>query len=94
MNRERAKELLPIIEAYAEGKTIQWRANEEDSWGDYCNFNPELNIDYRIKPEPKEWWLCWEDFQQGHEKMAFPCDIYSESEVTHWAKYVKVREVL
>lgn len=29
MNREQAKELLPIIQAFAEGKTIQVRSVEE-----------------------------------------------------------------
>ena len=53
MNREQAKELLPIIQAFAEGKTIlvqediDWRylGNESD-----FNLNPQR---YRIKPEPK-----------------------------------------
>lgn len=53
MNREQAKELLPIIQAFAEGKTIlvqediDWHylGNESD-----FNLNPQR---YRIKPEPK-----------------------------------------
>lgn len=48
MTREEAKELLPIIKAFAEGKTIQFRGRDvEESSFDGC-----LN-DYRIKPEPK-----------------------------------------
>lgn len=54
MNRNQAKELLPIIQAYAEGKQIQFLFNE---WEDVDEIgtrefleNPEL---YRIKPEPK-----------------------------------------
>ena len=53
MTRTDAKDLLPIIQAFAEGKTIQ-RINSLGEWSDvtgdvlfYCN--PE---DYRIKPEP------------------------------------------
>lgn len=55
MNRERAKELLPIIQAYAEGKTIQCIGVGFENWHDVDN---ELEIDsmrykYRIKPESK-----------------------------------------
>ena len=54
MTREEAKQLLPIIQAYAEGKQIQqlsnkWRDNNELSINCLLN-NPEL---YRIKPKPK-----------------------------------------
>lgn len=55
MNRERAKELLPIIQAYAEGKTIQYIGVGFENWHDVDN---EFEIDsmrykYRIKPESK-----------------------------------------
>lgn len=51
MTREEAKELLPIIQAFADGKTIQVWYN--DTWQDeeYPSFG-ELNL-FRIKPEPK-----------------------------------------
>ena len=58
MDRQQAKELLPIIQAYSEGKTILVKdkrlSDEEDSWSetDDCSFNIE-KFDYRIKPEPK-----------------------------------------
>ena len=55
MNREEAKEFLPIIKAFAEGKTIQSKQiNASDKeWRDIeeCNFLREHS--YRIKPEPK-----------------------------------------
>lgn len=48
MTREEAKELLPIIKAFSEGKTIQFRERDiEEPSFDGC-FN-----EYRIKPEPK-----------------------------------------
>lgn len=34
MDRERAKELLPIMQAYAEGKTIQYRVVGYEDWHD------------------------------------------------------------
>ena len=58
MNRERAKELLPIIQAFAEGKTIQW-SNDGNNWID-CEEHEIFANDYkfRIKPEPFECWVC------------------------------------
>ena len=55
MTREEAKELLPIIQAYAEGKIIQY--NNSFIWED-VSIKENLNFKdspskYRIKPEPK-----------------------------------------
>lgn len=68
MNRQQAKELLPIIQAFAEGKTIQIKALDnlwhDDNGGDIRFYaNPK---NYRIKPvqkyrpfkNKKE---CWEE---------------------------------
>lgn len=56
MTREEAKELLPIIQAFAEGKTIQYR-NAECEWEDMpigANLSfADAPSEYRIKPEPK-----------------------------------------
>ena len=56
MTREEAKNLLPIIQEYSEGKTIQHRCitDEAPLWWD--DDDPTFNVDdfdYRIKPEPK-----------------------------------------
>ena len=59
MDREQAKELLPIIQAFAEGKIIQSR-RINGMWID-LEMKTALNIislidkpqKYRIKPEPK-----------------------------------------
>ena len=56
MTREQAKELLPIIQAYAEGEIIQYK-NFLDEWTDIKE-NEGLSFicppsDYRIKPQPK-----------------------------------------
>lgn len=56
MNREQAKALLPIIKAFSEGKTIQWRYIKGNTslWWDDNNPTFEIgDFDYRIKPEPK-----------------------------------------
>ena len=52
MTREQAKELLPIIQAYAEGKTIQFLNGGK--WYDVYDTDFYQSPDvYRIKPEPK-----------------------------------------
>lgn len=73
MNRQEAKELLPIIQAFAEGKTIQVKASD-GLWygreGENCEFN--FNADpqvYRIKSEPKyrpfkDAEECWQEMQK------------------------------
>ena len=53
MNRERAKELLPIIQAFAEGKTIQYQGNLSDTWSSDVITLFAGNGKYRIKPEPE-----------------------------------------
>ena len=69
MNRQEAKELLPIIQAFAEGKTIL--VQEDIDWcylGNESDFN--LNPQrYRIKPEPKyrpfkDAEECWQEMQK------------------------------
>ena len=69
MNRQEAKELLPIIQAFAEGKTIL--VQEDIDWcylGNESDFN--LNPQrYRIKPEPKYRPFknaeeCWQEMQK------------------------------
>lgn len=67
MTPDQAKELLPVFTAYSEGKTVQWASQETEYWADYvynqcgshqpCIFlNPRFR--WRVKPEPREWWLC------------------------------------
>lgn len=56
MTREEAKKLLPFIQAFSEGKTIQSRCitGETPLWWDDNNPTFEIDdFDYRIKPEPK-----------------------------------------
>ena len=54
MTRKELKELLPIMQAWAEGKTIQ--CNVDDIWRD-AEIDLDLSLGdiskFRIKPEPK-----------------------------------------
>lgn len=74
MTREEAKELLPIIQAFAEGKVIQYR-NNSNEWldiGKYASVGfTRLPLDYRIKPEPKyrpfkSQEECWNEMLKHH----------------------------
>lgn len=56
MKPERAKELLPVIQAFAAGRPTQWRFKNECGWRDTtptAGLAFEDDCDYRIKPEPK-----------------------------------------
>ena len=55
MTREEIKELLPIMQAFAEGKAIQFRKKGTSEWVDF--YEDDLRVSsayyYRIKSEPK-----------------------------------------
>lgn len=74
MDRNQAKQLLPVIQAFSEGKTIQYRirGNESAIWSDitknYHDFSPHSFM-YRIKPESKYRPFanaeeCWQEMQK------------------------------
>lgn len=66
MDRNQAKEFYPILQAYAEGKTIETRRKptadnngvtkdgwfEFNDWIEMKELEYWVNVDYRIKPEP------------------------------------------
>ena len=71
MTREEMKELLPIMQAWAEGKIIQFRKKGTVQWVDL--YEDDLRVSsayhYRIKPEPKyrpfkSQKECWEEMHQ------------------------------
>lgn len=71
MTREEAKVLLPIIQAYAEGKVIESRCIKGDTSLWYDDKDPSFDDDfeYRIKPEPKyrpfkDAEECWNEMQK------------------------------
>ena len=71
MNRNQAKALLPIIQAYAEGKAIESRCIKGDTSLWYDDEDPSFDNDfeYRIKPELKYRPFnnaeeCWQEMQK------------------------------
>ena len=71
MTREEVKEMLPVLQAFAEGKTIESRCIKGDKSLWYDDEDPSFDNDfeYRIKPEPKyrpfsDAKECWEEMQK------------------------------
>ena len=71
MTREEVKEMLPVLQAYAEGKTIESRCIKGDKSLWYDDEDPSFDNDfeYRIKPEPKfrpfkNAEECWQEMQK------------------------------
>ena len=70
MNRQQAKELLPIIQAVVKCKTIEFRERGCTLWTE--SISPIFNFaifEYRIKPEPKyrpfkDADECWQEMQK------------------------------
>ena len=76
MTREEAKEILPLIKAFSEGKKIIVKdkrlSDEEYNWAeaDDYSFNRK-QVDYRSKPEPtyrpfKNAEECWNEMQKHY----------------------------
>jgi len=57
MNRERAKELLPVIQAFADGQDIQARAKVDIDWSDIDSPLWAHGSEYRIKTKPREYYI-------------------------------------
>lgn len=55
MTREEANDILPILQAFAEGKAIESRCikGEKSLWYDDDDLSFDDDLEYRIKPEPK-----------------------------------------
>lgn len=86
MNRQQAKELLPIIQAFAEGKIIQVRTNNISKWIETTTPAFDLLHEYRIKPEPKYRPFknreeCWEEMQK-HQPFGWVKAYYGQFVIT------------
>lgn len=69
MTREEAKQLLPIIQAFADGKIIEISSGYDDWKQDVCPTWQYKASCYRIKPEPeyrpfKNAEECWQEMQK------------------------------
>jgi hypothetical protein len=62
MTRDEAREFAKVVQAYADGKSVEYTNKNTEGWVSLCTadrhywFDTEM-FDYRIKPEPREWWV-------------------------------------
>ena len=88
-------EMIEVIQAHRDGKKIEWRLkNEEDSPWSNSPFGISWDFhdfDYRIKQEPREWWIS----VRGTESCAVAfLNRESAAACMLTAEVVHVREVL
>lgn len=103
MTREEAKAFYPILQAYAEGKIIETRRKptadnngvtkdgwfEFNDWVEMKELEYWVNVDYRIKPEPKyrpfkDAKECWNEMLK-HQPFGVVKDKYFANYQTHRA---------
>lgn len=90
-NKEEVKSVMNIIQAFADGKTIQAIDPYEDEWVDQAglNFKALFEGQYRIKPEHtyrqfKDAEECWEEMLK-HQPFGVVKDKYFANYQTHRA---------
>jgi hypothetical protein len=91
MTRQEAKELLPIIKAFAEGKTIQIKQHPQERWEDATAISFMLHCScYRIRPEPREFIIQ----VYSNQKDPLTLHLISPLPPGDYTKPIKVREVI
>ena len=87
MNKENAHLFLPLVQALADGKTIQYSPFDSE-WSDLSDPNFQESPDqYRIKPEPREFYIYRDDLDG--------CFYAKESKPDlNWKEAIRVREIL
>lgn len=86
MVKEGLKKILPVMQAFVEGKTIQRYDDKKDDWYDISpNANIDFCYDYRIKPKPKYRPFktqeeCWQEMLK-HQPFGW---IYSKNESCYY----------
>jgi hypothetical protein len=87
MNKHNAAQFLPLVQALADGKTIQL-LHTVRGWEDGENIDFSLPPEsYRIKPEPREFWFCRHKEQSQYNAFDFKPEF-------PWDEVIRVREIL
>lgn len=90
MTPERAKELLPIIQAFAEGKTIQRKSKVNDAWGDIVGQHSFLNdYEYRIKPKTVKFRLALLKATHSKKLYTYSADECTEKDVEKSLQFIR-----
>lgn len=95
MKQSDAKDFLPLIQAWAEGKTLQVKCRISDKWIDLesCASFLYSPSDYRIKPEPRKFYAI--EYKCG--SVAYVCSTKEARDVlnsTGRGKPITLMEVL
>ena len=86
MNRERTRQLLPVMQAFADGDQVQFE-NVSKDWVDDPDPSFASTAHWRIKPkEPREFWLNMDDINGSRPEI-----IQSTDNFVPGAGYIKVR---
>lgn len=89
MDKSNAKDFLPLVQALAEGKTIQQRTGSGCAWHDVTSVSfggdPQ---NYRIKPEPAVVWVLYD--KQNRLRGTFE----SAAEAATYSRYVPEHRVV
>jgi hypothetical protein len=64
MTPERTQQLMPVMQAHAEGKPIRSRLHGTNTWVRCIDPTWYDDFDYEVEPKPREWWLNAYDW--GH----------------------------
>lgn len=93
--------MLPIIKAFSEGKAIQYRWTGALEWQDMADCETINNVsdlfEWRIKPEPREFWVVVFQSETHGEHRAFESRekaMERHALRPHVCEIVQVREVL
>lgn len=91
MNKDNAKDYLPLVQALSEGKVIQHRIGTEE-WYDREQFDfADKPEQYRIKPEPREIWV---NEYPNEINSAYRSYDLAASHCLDYGKTVRYREVI
>jgi hypothetical protein len=82
------KEMIAVMQAFDDGKVIQFKGD----LGTWQDCNPSWNwseYEYRVKPEPREWWIVsWSVFSNRNDAEEYVACRTEPKEI------IRVREVL
>lgn len=83
MTKEATKNLIAVMQAYVDGKQIQYTDAESENWTDIESPEWDPNYDYRVKPESsyrpfRNAEDCWQEMQK-HQPFGWVrfCGTYS-----------------
>lgn len=91
---------IKVMQAYLDGETIEWREKDSDEWSQFSktSFGAGPVWDwggqaYRIKPEPREFWVRKVYYNDGSIGKELHTSKPSDSD-SYKTEIFKVREVL